>query len=297
MKIIRGICHAALTIWGKDELYAPKAQEKYVSWLIDSGAEAISVTGSTGEMTAMMNEEQEAVIDHVVHFVAGQVPVLASVGKYSTLETLRLARSAKKSGADGLMVILPYYYKPYKEAAIRHLRIIRKEVGLPICLYNNPHFAGYEMTPAEIAMLFKEETVFSVKAAHGDANRVADLRAQSDVTIFYGHDYAPLPAYAAGADGWLSGLPATFPRQCRALQDCLRDRKDLDAGRAMWKKFLPFITFFMDPEVNARVHWLEMLKYCVTRQGVDAGLARRPLVELPAAYKAKLDPLIDTMLS
>jgi 4-hydroxy-tetrahydrodipicolinate synthase len=297
MKQIRGICPASLTIWGKDELYDPKAQEKYVSWLIASGAEAIAVTGSTGEMVAMMNEEQEAVIDHVVHFVAGQVPVVASVGKYSTRETLRLAHAAKKSGADALMVILPYYYKPYKEAAIRHLRAIRREVGLPIVLYNNPHFALYEMTARETAMLFSEETIFAVKVAHGDANRVADLRAQSDVTIFYGHDYAPLPGYAAGADGWLSGLPSAFPKQCRAMQDVMRDAKDLDRGRAMWKKFLPLIEFFMDPDVNAKIHWLEMLKYCVNRQGVNAGIPRRPLADLPAEYKARLDPLIETMVS
>lgn len=297
MNKIRGIYPAAFTCWGKDDLYDRKAQEKYLTWLIDSGAEGIAACGSTGEMTAMMNEEQEAVIDHVTHFLAGQVPVLASVGKYSTIETLRLAHSAQKSGANGLMVILPYYYKPYKEAALRHLRTIRREVGLPICLYNNPHFAGYEMTAREAKMLYDEETIFSIKAAHGDANRIADLRAISDITIFYGHDYAPMPAFAAGADGWLSGLPATFPKQCRQMQDCLRDRKDLDGARAMWKKFLPFIEFFMDPETNAHVHWLEMLKYCVTSQGVDVGFARRPLVELTDEYKKKLNPLIETMLS
>ncbi|CAH2603608.1 Dihydrodipicolinate synthase [Rhodovastum atsumiense] len=297
MKTVRGICPAMLTVWGKDEAFNPKGQEAYIRWLLDNGVEALAVAGSTGEMTAMMNEEQEAVIDHAVRFVAGQVPVLASVGKYSTVETLRLARSAAKSGADGLMVILPYYYKPYKEAAIRHLKTIRKEVGLPICLYNNPHFAGYEMTPRDIVSLYQDDVVFSVKAAHGDANRVADLRTLSDITIFYGHDYAPLAAYASGADGWLSGLPAAFPKQCRAMQDAVRDEKNLDKGRALWKKFQPFIEFFMDPAVNAEMHWLEMLKHCVAYQGVDVGRPRSPLVALPEPFKARLNPLIDTLVS
>lgn len=293
----RGICPAMMTAWGSDELYDRAKSEAYVTWLIESGAEALSVCGSTGEMTAMQPDEQAEIIDHVTRFVAGQVPVLASVGKYSTFETLYLARKAKASGVDGLMVLLPYYYKPYKEAAREHLRTVRRETGLPICLYNNPHFAGYEFTTREATELFDEGTIDSIKSAHGDTNRITDLKFFSDMTVFYGHDYSGQAAYAAGADGWLSGFPAAFPKQCRAVQDAIRDERDLDKGKAAWSKFIPFVEYFMDPDTNAEVHWLEILKFALLVQGVDVGFARRPLKELTEAHKAKVENLLETLLN
>ncbi|MFD4422177.1 dihydrodipicolinate synthase family protein [Agromyces sp. NPDC058484] len=294
----RGITPASLTAWDGNEQYDPAAQERYITWLLENGADSISVAGSTGEMLAMDNDEQIAIIDHVTRFVAGQVPVLASVGKYGTAETLKLAHAAKASGADQLMVILPYYYTPSKEAAIRHIRRIHDEVGLPICLYNNPNFAGYELSPRQAAELFDDGVVVSIKAAHGDPARVADLRALSEgITIFYGHDYSPLGGYAAGADGWLSGLPAAFPKQCRELQTAVRDEKDLDKGRELWKKFVPFMEYFMDPARAQDAHWLEIFKYAVKYQGIDTGSARSPLAELSDAQKAKVEPLIDTLVA
>lgn len=298
MKSARGIVPAALTAWDKNEQYDKAAQERYITWLLENGAEGISVCGSTGEMLAMDNEEQAAIIDHVTRFVGGKVPVLASTGKYGTKETLKLSHAAKKSGADQLMIILPYYYTPYKEAAIRHIRKIHQEVGLPICLYNNPHFAGYELSPRQAAALHEEGVVVSIKSAHGDPARVGDLRALSDgITIFYGHDYSPVGGFAAGADGWLSGLPAAFPKQCRELQTAIRDEKNIEKGRKLWKKFVPFMEYFMDPARAAEAHWLEIFKYAVKYQGVDTGSARSPLTELSAAHKKKVEPLIDILVS
>ena len=285
-----------MTAWGKDEMYDKKASEKYVTWMLDNGAEAISVCGSTGEMTAMFMDEQEQIIDHVVKFVSGQVPVAAGTGKYTTLETLRLSQSAKNSGASELLIILPYYYKPYKEAAVRHYRDIYNAVKLPIILYNNPHFSNYEMTAAQAKAMYDEGIIHSIKSAHGDADHICNLKAVTDMTVLYGHDYSALAGFAAGADGWLSGFPATFPKQCRQLQDAVRDEKDLDKGRAIWNKFIPFVEIFMAPETNAQVHWLEMLKYCLLYQGIDIGFARRPLKELDEDMKKKLNPALEILL-
>lgn len=296
MTVVRGIVPAMFTTWDSSDEYDQSRSEKYVDWLLESGVDGIAVTGSTGEMTAMSLEDQKKVIQHVTRYVSGQVPVLASVGKYSTHETLELAHAAKAAGADALMVLLPYYYKPYKEAALRHLKIVHDEVGLPISLYNNPHFAGYEFTPREVAEMYADGIVDSIKAAQGDSNRIADLKAICDITTFYGHDYAPLGAFAAGADGWLSGFPAAFAKQCRELMVAVRDEQDLEKGRQIWKKWVPFVEFFMDPAVNAEMHWLEVLKFAVEYQGVDVGLPRRPLTSLDKNQKARITPLLDQLL-
>lgn len=300
MKSAYGIFPPMLTVWKDDETYDEKRSECYIRWLIDNGIQSIVACGSTGENTAMFMEDQKKVIEHVVKYVSGEIPVYAGTGKYSTLETLELSTYAKKVGADGIMVILPYYFKPYKEAVLNHFRIVRKAVGtLPMMLYNNPWFSGYELNAAEVRQLADEGVIQSVKAAHGDASRVSDIKfaCGNQITVFYGHDYAALQGFAAGADGWLSGFPATFPKQCRQLQDAILVDNDLVKARKIWDKFIPFIDIFLDPQINAKVHWLEMLKWSVKAQGVDVGIPRRPLKELDEVVKKVLQKPLDTLLS
>ena len=299
MKKAYGIFPPMFTIWkASDESYDEKASEKYITWLIDNGIQSVVACGSTGENTAMFLEEQKKVIEHVVKFVGGKIPVYAGTGKYSTIETIDLSKHAEKVGADGLLVILPYYFKPYKEAAMNHYRALKKACKLPIVLYNNPHFAGYEFTAQEIKTLVDEGVLEGVKAAHGDAARVAEAKyyCKDKLTVFYGHDYAALQGYAAGADGWLSGFPSTFPKQCRALQDAFLVDKDLAKARKLWDKFIPLVNFFMDPRTNERVHWLEMLKWAVNVQGCPVGIPRRPLKELDAEMKKAMQKPLDILL-
>lgn len=298
MKKAHGIFPPMFTVWGADEKYNEKGSEKYIDWLLSNGAQSLVACGSTGENTAMLLDEQKQVIEHVVKYVSGAVPVYAGTGKYSTLETLELSRHAEAVGADGLMVILPYYFKPYKQAAMDHLRAVGKAVNIPIVLYNNPHFAGYELTAEETKILVDEGVVEAVKAAHGCPSRVSSMRYFNGdkLTIFYGHDFAALQGYASGADGWLSGFPSTFPKQCRALQDAFFVDNDLEKARKLWDKFIPFISFFTDPAVNAEVHWLEMLKWAANVQGVDVGVPRRPLQELASEFKEKMEKPLEILL-
>jgi len=299
MKKAYGIFPPMFTVWNEsDESYNAKASERYIDWLIDSGAQSIVACGSTGENTAMFHEEQKKIIEHVVKYVSGKVPVYGGTGKYSTAETIDLSVHARNVGADGLMVILPYYFKPYKEAAMNHFREVKKATGLDIVLYNNPWFAGYELTAKEAKILADEGVINAVKAAHGDASRVSDMifECGDKLTVFYGHDYAALQGFAAGAQGWLSGFPAAFPKQCRELQDAVMIEKDLDKGRKIWNKFLPFVNYFMDPAINAKVHWLEMLKWAVEFQGVPVGHPRRPLRELDAQVKKEMQKPLEILL-
>ena len=298
MTIRSGLCPAMLTAWGRDELFDSATSERYIRWLIDNGVQALSTCGSTGENTAQYTSEQKQIIEHVVKYVAGEVPVYAGTGKYSTLETIDLTSHAQAVGVDGVLIILPYYFKPYNLAAMNHFRAIRRAVEVPIILYNNPNFAGYELSTPEVKQLVDEGVIQAVKAAHGDPERVSDLKFTcGDVlTVFYGHDYAAFQGYAAGADGWLSGFPAAFPKQCRQLQDAIVVDGDLKKARRIWEKFIPFVDFFMDPEVNQRAHWLEMLKWAVTVQGVDIGVPRRPLGPLDEAIRDRMQAPLEVLL-
>ena len=209
-KKVSGITPAARTIWNADESYNKKGMEKYLTWLLDNGAQALSIVGSTGENMAMSEVEQKEVLGHVASFIDGQVPLVGGTGKYDTHTTLDLSKYAESVGYDALLVLLPFYYTPHKKSVLQHYRNLRKELEVPMYIYNNPWFAGYELNTQEVKSLIDDGTISGIKAAHGDPNRVHDLKYYmgDKITVFYGHDYCGMEAYCGGADGWLSGIPA-----------------------------------------------------------------------------------------
>ncbi len=291
-----GLTPACMTIWKDDQSYDKKGMEKYLSWLLDNGAQCLSICGSTGENIAMNMEEQREIVAHVLSFIAGEVPVVVGSGRYATLHTVEMSKYAQEHGADGVMVILPYYLAPYKESVMNAFRELRREVDLNIMIYNNPWFAGYELSVEEIKTLVDEGVITSIKAAHGDPDRVHKLKfyCGDKLQVFYGHDYCAMEGLLAGADGWLSGFPAVLPKQCRSLMDaCFA--KDVDAARAAQNKLQPYIDYFFNDKINGKPHWQEICKYTLQVQGLDVGWPRRPLGQLDDANKKKVEKLLADM--
>ncbi len=291
----KGVMPACMTMWADaDQSYDQKRQEKYIRWLLDNGVHSLSICGSTGENQALNFEEQKEVIEHICKFVAGQVPVYAGTGMYSTLNTIRMSQWAEKCGADGLMILLPFYFNPHKKAVMEHFRAIREAVGINIMIYNNPWFAGYELTVPEIKTLQQDGIIESIKAAHGDPNRCHELRyaCGEDFGIYYGHDYCAAEGLLCGANGWLSGFPAILPRQCVGLYNvCLTG----DAKKAMQyhqKHLQPFINYFFYDKKDGIPHWQEICKYTLRAQGLDAGTPRKPLGDLDAENKKKVEKFL-----
>ncbi len=294
-----GITPACFTIWNDDESFHQAAMEKYLDWLIGQGAQSLSVCGSTGENITMTIEEQSRIIEACVKYVAGAVPVYAGTGRYSTAHTIELSRSAEACGADGVMVILPYYLKPHKAAVLDHFRAIRSAIDIDIMVYNNPWFAGYELSPDEVAQLYAEGVVGSIKCAHGDPGRVQAMRYATgpEFGVFYGHDYAGMESYWDGADGWLSAWPAIVPQHCRAIQDAVIIDKDPVKARKIVDAMMPLRELFLNDDLNGVPHWQEKGKFLLQLQGLEfAGRPRRPLGDLSPEYKKKLERAAEACL-
>lgn len=291
-----GITPAAMTIWDDNGEYDAKREEKYLTWLIDNGAHTISFMGSTGENKAMNIDQQKQIIDHVTSFIAGEVPLIAGTGYYNTKDTIEVSKYADEKGCDGVMCILPYYFTPYNGAVMRHYREIRKAISCRLMVYNNPHFTGVELSPIEVKELVEEGTVQDIKAAHGDPNRVHELKYHCGdaLQVFYGHDYCAPEGLLAGADGWLSGFPAVLTKQCRAIWDAAQT-KDVDATFKAQAKIQDYIDYFFYGRDMTKTHWLEVCHYTLCAQGVDAGIARLPLADLDADCKKKIDQLLADM--
>lgn len=291
-----GICPASMTLWDSDEQYNAKAEEKYLTWLIDNGAQSISICGSTGENKAMNMDEQMQIIDHVSSFLGGQVPLIVGTGFYNTINTIRMSKYADEKGADGVMVILPYYFTPHKKAVLRHYRDIRKEISCRLMVYNNPHFAGQELSVPEVEELVADGTIQDIKAAHGDPNRVHELKYHlgDKIQIMYGHDYAAAEGLMAGAHGWLSGFPAILPKQCRAIWDACQTN-DIKATMAAQDKIQPYIDYFFYDKKDGVPHWQEVCHYTLVAQGIEGGVPRRPLGDLEPEHKRRIERLLADM--
>ncbi len=292
-----GLCPASMTCWNADQTYNPKAEEKYMTWMLDNGATSISICGSTGENIATSLEEEKEIVEHVSSFLGGQVPLVVGTCRYDTYNTIKMAQYAQEKGADCIMSILPFYLHPHKKAVMQHFRDIHNAIDIDLLIYNNPWFAGYEMTTAEIKELNEEGTIQCIKAAHGDINRVIEERhaCGDNLTIFYGHDYAAGAGILAGADGWLSGFPAILTKQCRAIYDAAK-AKDVDAVNKAQENIEDFIMYFFYDKKDEVPHWQEICKYTLQAQGLtDVGVPRKPLGELDDANKKKIEKLLADM--
>ena len=229
----KGVMPAVMTMWNADESYNEKETLRYVQWVLDKGAHSISCVGSTGDNISMSTREQKYIMESIIKSVDHKVPVYPGTGRYSTAQTIELSQYAQKCGAEGVLVIMPYYLQPHKRAVVNHFRKLREAIDIDIILYNNPRFCGYEMTPVEIKAMVDEGLINGFKAAHGDANRIHELKYHcgDKLTVMYGHDYAPMEGFFAKADGWLSGMPAIFPKFARTLFDICTIEKDIDKAK------------------------------------------------------------------
>ena len=282
MKIPRGIIPAMLTVFDEKDNIDVAGQKRFVEWLIKKGVHGLAPCGSTGENVALTDDERIQVVKATVEASNGRVPVFPGVVHYSEKLASELIRKYKDAGADGIMVLLPYYYNPTIPSAIDYLRNVSKVWGGPIMVYNNPWFAGFELSPEQIKILADEGVVNSIKAAHGDPMRVNYTKylCGDKVSCLYGHDYSALEAFVVGGDGWLSGLPNLVPDLCVELFDAVTKDKNLEKAQAVWKRMLPIAYYFMYERKNGDPHWLSVFKAGVTMLGEDIGRARAPAVPL-----------------
>lgn len=294
MKKAFGVMPPMINVWKEDESFDEKRTIKHLEWLISEGITSVSVCGSTGENISMTPDEIMTNNKILIEAVDGRIPCYPATGFYSTKTTIEVSQAAEAAGADGLLIIPPYYLNPYKAAVMDHFREIRRNVGIDIMLYDNPWFAGYKMSAHEIAQLTEEGVVQSVKCAHGDVCDVHDLKylCGDKLSVFYGHDYDGVEALFIGADGWLTGSQNVLPSQARKLYDLFVSH-DYEGARAYWyKTFMPFIDFIMHEKINGRPHWLEVFKAALGIMGHNVGSPRKPMGILPEESQKKLKAVL-----
>ena len=204
----------------KDGKVDMDALKKLVDWQIAEGSSGLVPVGTTGESPTLSHDEHHAVVEAVVKFAAGRVPVIAGTGSNSTDEAIDLIRHAERAGADAALVVTPYYNKPTQAGLIAHFTAIHDASKLPIIIYNIPGRSVVDMSPATMGELAKLPRIVGVKDATGDLARVPRTRITcgTDFIQLSGEDATALGFNAHGGTGCISVTANVAPRLCAEFQ-------------------------------------------------------------------------------
>jgi 4-hydroxy-tetrahydrodipicolinate synthase len=211
-----------------------------IEWQIANGTNGIVPCGTTGESATLSHEEHNRVVELTVEVVNRRVPVIAGTGSNSTDEAIALTRQAKRAGADGALLITPYYNKPTQEGLYRHYKALAEAVDLPLVLYNIPGRTGVNMLPATIARLSVIKNVVGVKEGSGSVQQASDIvqMCGERLTVLAGDDALTLPMMAIGGKGVITVTANIVPRDMANLVKAFATGK-IDEARGIHFKLSP----------------------------------------------------------
>ena len=257
---------------------------RFVEWQITEGTHGLVPTGTTGESPTLDYDEHKRVIEITIKAARGRVPVIAGTGSNSTDEAIELSTHAEKAGADGLLVVTPYYNKPTQEGLYQHFKAINDAVGIPIIIYNIPPRSIVDMSVSTMARLYELDNIAGVKDATANLARVSQQRAAMgpDFIQLSGEDATALGFMAHGGHGCISVASNVAPRACAEFQNtCLRG--DYGAALAMQDHLMP-LHDCMFVETNPGP-----VKYAASRLGLCSADMRLPMVPVSETTRATVD--------
>ena len=272
--LFQGSAVALVTPFTQDGVDFKKLGE-LVEYHIENNTDALVVCGTTGEATTMSDEEQLAVIKYVVDKTNKRIPVIAGTGSNNTAHSIYLSQEAERLGADGLLVITPYYNKANAKGLKLHFETIANNVNLPIIMYNVPGRTSMNMKPSLVAELAKIENIVAIKEASGDLAQVAELcrLVPDDFAVYSGNDDSILPLLALGGKGVISVLANVCPQETHDLVQKFFDG-DIEGSRKIQLELKPLIDALFI-EVNPIP-----VKTAMNLLGFEVGNLRLPLAEM-----------------
>lgn len=276
MSIFTGAGVALVTPFKEDLSVDYDQLEKFIDFQIDNGTDSIVICGTSGEASTMSHDEQIEVVSACVSHVNGRVPVIAGAGANCTDEALNLAKRSEKAGADGLLVVTPYYNKATQKGLEEYYTTVGNSVDIPIIMYNVPGRTGTNIQPATAVKIAKSvDNIVAIKEASGDIGQVATLAALADgcLDIYSGNDDQVVPLLALGGKGVISVLSNVAPRETHDMVMKFLDG-DVKGSLDIQLKYMDVIHNLFS-EVNPIP-----AKRAVSEMGYCRNIVRRPLTEM-----------------
>ncbi len=261
---------------GGDGIDVP-ALRRFVDWQISEGVPGLIPLGSTGEFLSIAEEERSQVVETVVGQAAGRVPVLIGTADEWTDKAVRFSREAEQLGADGVMVVPPYYSSPTEDELFEHYRRIAEAISIPVMVYNNPNTANVDLSPRFLARLAQVDNIRYVKESSGDISRVREIDRLSGgrMTVFAG--YHACDSIRLGAKGWVSVCGNIVPRLSADIYNLAVRSETMDEARELYHRLTPLLDAISgDLYVSATKAAMRLI-------GMSVGDPRPPRRPLPEA--------------
>ncbi|SFR42434.1 4-hydroxy-tetrahydrodipicolinate synthase [Halogeometricum rufum] len=255
-----------------------------------AGVAGLVPVGSTGESATLTHDEHVAVVETVVDAV-DDVPVIAGSGSNSTREALELSRRSAAVGADGLLLISPYYNKPEQEGIVEHYRTVADEVDVPQIVYNVPSRTGSNIEPATVEALASHDNIAGYKAASGDIGQISEVverTREEEFSVLSGDDALTLPVISVGGDGVISVTGNVEPERMVALADAALGG-EMDRARDLHHELGP-LNRLLFAETNPIP-----VKAAMEIRGHSSGALRPPLTDLTAENRQALEAALDEL--
>ena len=255
-----------------------------IEFHLKNGTHGIVPCGTTGESATLNHEEHHRVVQLTINAVNGRIPVLAGAGSNSTSETIELATNAKEAGADGVLLITPYYNKPSQEGLYQHFKTVAEAVDIPIVLYNVPSRTGVNMLPATVARCAQIENIVGIKEATADLNQISQVIAAcpEGFSIMSGDDFTSFPTVALGGAGVISVTSNVAPKEMAAMMYAALNNEISTAQELHYKLFPLMQAMFMDTNPVPAKTALELMGI------IKSGEVRQPLYKMDQATQDKL---------
>ena len=280
--MFEGVLTALVTPFRDGELDEAALRE-LVERQISAGIDGLVPCGSTGESATLSHPEHRRVVEVVVAAARGRVPVLAGTGSNSTAEAIELTGYAKEAGADGALLISPYYNKPTQDGIVAHYAQIAQATAFPLLVYNIPGRTASNIRPETVARLAEIEQVVGIKEASGDLHQISEVvaRCPDDFSVLSGDDALTLPILAVGGRGVISTSSNVAPSQMVELVRAFR-AGDLARARDLHQKLLPlFDVLFCETNPIP-------VKAAVALRGLIGDEIRLPLTPITVANRERL---------
>ena len=289
MSIFTGAGVALITPMHEDGSINYDEMERIVNYQIENGTDAIIVCGTTGEASTMTHEEHIETIKACVEMTKKRIPVIAGTGSNCTDTAVYLSKEAQRVGADGILVVSPYYNKATQNGLKKHFTAIAGSVDIPMILYNIQGRTGVNIQPKTIASLAKEvENIVAVKEASGDLSQVANIIYESEgrIDVYSGNDDQIVPIVALGGKGVISVLSHVAPKETHDIVAKFLDG-DVAGSLELQLRAIPLVEKLFC-EVNPIP-----VKAALNMLGWEVGPLRMPLSEMEEEHQKELKAAMD----
>ncbi|HEX9777963.1 MAG TPA: 4-hydroxy-tetrahydrodipicolinate synthase [Geopsychrobacteraceae bacterium] len=237
--MFQGSMVAIITPFDEQGNFDEESYRQLIEFQIESGTDVIVPCGTTGESATLDYDEHNRVIKTCIEQVNKRIPVIAGTGSNATSEAIEISRHAKEMGADGVLLVSPYYNKPSQEGIYQHYKALAESVAIPQVLYNVPGRTGMNVTAATTIRLAEFDNIVAIKEASGDLTQAGEIIAACDgkIDVLSGDDFLTLPLMACGGKGVISVTANIMPKEVKSMVTAVIDGR-WDDARALHLKLL-----------------------------------------------------------